>query len=49
MIKQYKLSVNGNFCGYFESEEKCEEMVKLIGLNTTIIWCSIEEVERRIG
>ena len=44
--KMYKLSVNGNFCGYFETEIECERMIELIGKSTTIIYTSIEEVEK---
>lgn len=45
MKNRFKLEINGNFVGYFETREQCERMIEMVGKDTTIIWTSIEDME----
>ena len=44
-MNRFKLEINGNFVGYYETREECEKMIELVGKDTTIIWTSIEYME----
>lgn len=43
---RYVLSVNGNFCGYFESIEEAEHMLELIKRDTIVKFYNIYEKEK---